>query len=202
VAAAVDALGTTDIATIIRNYRGSRFKFASRNFYPEFLAALQVERDFEQHFGPLHTEAPLQHDEVSIDCPIPLRTAARFAGTDEEEIIFLNPALGESVREKRASIPHRYDLRIPSGARVTFLKAYEPWQVEEKGRLAALEEARKARLMALRAKGLTKHKRLVASRAHGKTKGKEVAVSKKSGKRSATRQVAREGDAKPRKPRG
>jgi len=98
VSAAVDAVGTTDIAVIIKNYRGSRFGFASRNFYPEFLAATLVEKNFEDHFGPLHTEAPLEHDEVSVEVAIPLRTAARFAGTDEEELIFLNPALSDTVR--------------------------------------------------------------------------------------------------------
>ncbi|MSS71941.1 MAG: lytic transglycosylase domain-containing protein [Candidatus Latescibacteria bacterium] len=41
-ARAVKTLGTQDIATIIQRYKGKRFGFASRNFYPEFLAALDV----------------------------------------------------------------------------------------------------------------------------------------------------------------
>ncbi|HEX5032944.1 MAG TPA: lytic transglycosylase domain-containing protein, partial [bacterium] len=36
---AVDSLGTSDIATIILNYSGGVYGFASRNFYPCFLAA-------------------------------------------------------------------------------------------------------------------------------------------------------------------
>lgn len=183
VAAAVDAVGSDDIATIIKNYKGSRFGFASRNFYPEFLAATLVEKNFQDHFGPLLTESPLVHDEVTIDCPIPLRTAARFAKTDDEEILLLNPALGEAVREGRAPVPRHYDLRIPSGALAGFLKVYEPWQDEERVRLAALERARKAKLLASRK---AKRTRVVASRA----KKKSVVVRSSSEKKSSVR-VAR-----------
>src|SRR5437667_430375 len=44
VARAVSEVGTNDIATIVRDYHGKAFGFASRNFYVEFLAALEVER--------------------------------------------------------------------------------------------------------------------------------------------------------------
>jgi membrane-bound lytic murein transglycosylase D len=197
VARAVDALGTTDIVKIIRSYRGKRFGFASRNFYPEFLAALQVEKDFQKHFGALQLEAPLTHDEVSVDCPIPLKTAARFAGADEEELLFLNPALGGMVRNGRAPVPRGYRLRLPSGVSSVFLGQYTPWQVEEKVRLAALEQARKARLAALRQ---SKAARLAKVRARGKASGKTA--SAKNGKRAQGRQETREADAKPRKRRG
>lgn len=181
-AAAVDAVGTDDIATIIKNYKGERFGFASRNFYPEFLAAILVEKNFQDHFGPLLTESPLVHDEVMIDCPIPLRIAARFAKTDEEEMLLLNPALGEAVRNGRAPVPHNYELRIPSGVLARFLKAYEPWQDEEQGRLAALERARKAKLAALRK---AKRTRVVASRVKGKSAVMRTNSEKKSSVRLA-----------------
>jgi membrane-bound lytic murein transglycosylase D len=190
VAAAVNAVGSEDIATIIKSYKGERFGFASRNFYPEFLAALLVEKNFQDHFGPLLTESPLVHDEVTIDCPVPLRTAARFAKTDETELLLLNPALGESVRGGRAPVPRHYELRIPSGSLAGFLSAYEPWQVEERVRLAALEHARKAKLAARQAK----QKSLVASR--GKGKGTVA----RSGKRNSVN-VARN-DTKAKKRRG
>jgi membrane-bound lytic murein transglycosylase D len=185
-AAAVDA-------TIIKNYKGERFGFASRNFYPEFLAAISVEKNFQDHFGPLLTESPLVHDEVTIDCPVPLRVAARFAKTDEEEMLLLNPALGEAVRDGRASVPHSYELRIPSGVLAGFLKAYEPWQDEERMRLAALERARKAKLAALRN---AKRARVLASRA----KGKRTVLRASTGKRSSVREARNE--AKPKKRRG
>ncbi len=176
-ATAVDTLNTTDIATIIQRYKGDRFGFASRNFYPEFLAAMIVEKNFQEHFGPLQTEAPLEHEDVTIGVPIPLRTAARFAHTGPDELALLNPALSEVVQNNRVPVPPHYNLRVPVGARSEFLKAYTPWQVEERVRLAALEEARKARLAALRK---NRHGRLLAARAKGKRAKVTLVASAKS----------------------
>src|SRR3989442_8640917 len=50
-ARAADQLGTTDIATIVRDYHGNAFGFASRNFYAEFVSALDVERNWREDFG-------------------------------------------------------------------------------------------------------------------------------------------------------
>src|SRR5881296_976737 len=55
-ARAVDELGTTDIGRIVRDYHGKAFGFASRNFYAEFLAAVDVEQDRERHFGDMSAE--------------------------------------------------------------------------------------------------------------------------------------------------
>ena len=40
-----DTMGTDDFAVIARRYRGPTFGFASRNFYPSFLAALTIDQD-------------------------------------------------------------------------------------------------------------------------------------------------------------
>jgi peptidoglycan lytic transglycosylase D len=183
VAEAVDNVGTTDIVQIIRHYRGKRFGFASRNFYPEFLAALQVEKNYGDHFGSLQMAAPLISDKVHLNCPIPLRTAARFVDADEDDLLLLNPSLGAAVRNGRAAVPHGYQLRIPSGMSAAFLERYDPWQEKEKVRLATLEQARKARLAARKS---ARHKTKVA----------------KSGKRAQSRQEAQAADSKTRKPRG
>jgi membrane-bound lytic murein transglycosylase D len=48
-----------DYAAIVRNYSGSHFGFASKNYYPEFLAALQVHQYEEQYFPELkYAETP------------------------------------------------------------------------------------------------------------------------------------------------
>jgi membrane-bound lytic murein transglycosylase D len=50
---AVDTVGTTDFGVIVQQYRGPLFGFASRNFYAEFLAALDVSQNYKQYFGDL-----------------------------------------------------------------------------------------------------------------------------------------------------
>ncbi len=49
----------SDYEKIVRNYGGSRFGFASKNYYPEFLAALQVHEYEDKYFPELkYQETP------------------------------------------------------------------------------------------------------------------------------------------------
>src|SRR3990167_2055147 len=50
---AVKSVGSKDIIEIIQKYRSPTFGFASKNFYAEFLAALDVEVEYEKYFGAL-----------------------------------------------------------------------------------------------------------------------------------------------------
>ena len=116
-ARAVREVGTTDIATIIRQYDGKAFGFASRNFYAEFLAALQVEQDYRTHFGELPLDEPLRFREHRLDRPVSIQAAARFAGSGPDELVALNPALSSAIVTGRRPIPAGYRLHLPeSGA--------------------------------------------------------------------------------------
>jgi membrane-bound lytic murein transglycosylase D len=50
---AVDTVGSTDFGTIVERYRGPLFGFASKNFYAEFLAAVEVARNYWKYFPEL-----------------------------------------------------------------------------------------------------------------------------------------------------
>ena len=80
IAPAVRQLGTTDVVVLIEQYRGRRFGFASRNFYPEFLAALEVERNHRQYFGPLPLGEPRPTDDVELRHYLPLPAVTTCAG--------------------------------------------------------------------------------------------------------------------------
>ena len=129
---AVRTVGSTDIATIIARYDGKSFGFSSRNFYPEFLAAVDVERDRERYFGPLTAPEfppsmlrPLEHS-------VGIEAAARLAGTDRDTIVMLNPALLPPVVQGRYDIPRGYALRLPAAGSRDF-----------DGRLASLAAERR-----------------------------------------------------------
>ena len=51
VARGVDETRSTDIVTLIRYYDGPGWGFSSRNFYAEFLAALDIEKHQEAYLG-------------------------------------------------------------------------------------------------------------------------------------------------------
>ena len=123
---AVETLGTSDIAEIIRRYRGMSFGFASKNFYPEFLAALTVEKNYQKYFGPLQMEPPLRYEQVRVTDSIPLKQVARSANSDEQQILLLNPAL------QRTYVPRGYRLRVPVGTSQQFLVRYAALQVQDK----------------------------------------------------------------------
>src|SRR6185369_4676107 len=113
---AVDEVGSRDIATIIRSYDGDAFGFASRNFYAEFLAALDVEGDHKTYFGDLPFPAPLQVHEHRLGRPVGIQVAAKMADVDRDELAELNPALSDSVVSGRRLIPAGYRLRLPANA--------------------------------------------------------------------------------------
>jgi membrane-bound lytic murein transglycosylase D len=115
-ARAVRDTGTTDIATIIRNYKGPAFKFASRNFYPEFLAAVHVERNHAKYFGDLELHPPLRSESVVLSRPLSITTAARCLDADVFTVTELNPSLLPPVRAGRVAIPGGYALRLPAGS--------------------------------------------------------------------------------------
>jgi membrane-bound lytic murein transglycosylase D len=49
----------SDLTTIISDYRGPVFGYASMNFYTEFLAAIDVYANYQQYFGTLSFDRPL-----------------------------------------------------------------------------------------------------------------------------------------------
>ena len=117
IARAVEEVGSRDIATIVRRYDGDAFGFASRNFYAEFLAALEVEGDHKTYFGELTFPAPLEAREHRLSRPVGIQVAARMAGVDRDELAELNPALSDAVVSGRHHIPSGYRLRLPEPAK-------------------------------------------------------------------------------------
>jgi membrane-bound lytic murein transglycosylase D len=119
-ARAVRETGTTDIADIIQRYKGPAFKFASRNFYPEFLAAVHVERNHQKYYGDLPLDPPHRSETVVLSRPTSITGAARCAGEDVGAITQLNPSLLPPARSGRAAIPAGYGLRLPPGSGARF----------------------------------------------------------------------------------
>jgi membrane-bound lytic murein transglycosylase D len=132
VARAVDEVGTTDIARIVRDYHGKAFGFASRNFYVEFLAALEVERDANKHFGEMPSEPALKLRERRLDRALGIEAAARLAKTNRTELAGLNPALSSLVVSGRRPIPAGYHLHLPDSGSSGFDSRLAEFSAEER----------------------------------------------------------------------
>lgn len=131
-ARAARQLNTTDIAYIVRYYDGPAFGFASRNFYAEFLAALDVDKHHEAWFGQV-PQWPLEPTRVrTLDAPIGLEAAARVARTDRNTLAALNPALMDPIVNGSRAIPSGYELRIPAAGANGFDERFAELQAEER----------------------------------------------------------------------
>src|SRR5438094_4922129 len=74
-------VGSSEITKIIDDYRGPLFGYASMNFYSEFLAAVDVYKNYEQHFGQLALDRPsiTKQAAASIANPAPKARVAQTA---------------------------------------------------------------------------------------------------------------------------
>jgi membrane-bound lytic murein transglycosylase D len=103
VARAVRLVGTRDIGTIVRQYHGSGFGFASRNFYAEFLAALDVERHARAYFPDLPERGGPEVEQASVEAP----TAGAETEPRGEQPARVTPAIARVRPRQPRYLTHR-----------------------------------------------------------------------------------------------
>jgi membrane-bound lytic murein transglycosylase D len=102
---------------IFKSYQGDLFKFASRNFYSEFLAAMNVARRLENDPGIVRDqpEATLLLRMAGYARAADIRTHFRIAA---EDFARLNPSLREPVLSGKKFIPKGFQVRLPANSRI------------------------------------------------------------------------------------
>jgi membrane-bound lytic murein transglycosylase D len=100
--------------TIFNEYRSRIFRFASRNFYSEFLAAREVARDFRRYFGELVLDKPVQSQEVVLAGYGSLPEIARQLNLELAVLSNLNPALRHPVLRGQKYVPRGFHLKLPA----------------------------------------------------------------------------------------
>ena len=116
IARAVRETGTADIETIVANYRGRAFGFASRNFYAQFLAVLDVENSAKQYFGDFRLNPAPEFATVEADAFIDSEVFARSVGISLEQLRADNPALRPAVWEGNKRIPRGFPVKVRAAA--------------------------------------------------------------------------------------
>lgn len=129
---AVREVGSNRIDRIIQGFDGSRFEFASRNFYPEFLVALEVFQNFECYYGDIEPEPPLVYASFEIPHHVPVQTLSEYFGLTKSEIRELNPALLPYVYREGNFIPKGYRMNLPGEDMDRFENAYAAIPKERK----------------------------------------------------------------------
>ena len=110
---AINKLGTTDITTIVRNYKGRAFGFASRNFYVAFLAALEIDKNPEKYFGTLKKTKPFNYETVETKDYLTAGSVAKSFNVGVNTLKRHNRSLLQPVWSAAKRIPKGFKLRVP-----------------------------------------------------------------------------------------
>jgi membrane-bound lytic murein transglycosylase D len=109
-----DTMGTDDFAVIARRYRGPAFGFASRNFYPSFLAALTIDQDPGRWFPGVVRAPEAAYTEIELPRSAWMFDLQRTVGLPTTQLRELNPALREAAWRGERPLPAGYRLRLPA----------------------------------------------------------------------------------------
>jgi len=101
----------TTYENIFNNYKKGHFKFASKNFYAEFLAARNVAQYLEKTID--RPAAKATHRYLNLTVHADIRELARYYNIPVETLADLNPALRPPILKGEKRIPPGYKLRLP-----------------------------------------------------------------------------------------
>lgn len=113
-----------DFSKILKYYKSRSFKFASRNFYAEFLAALEVAKNYKTYFGEVEFLSPVEYLEFNIPHYITVKTLIKNINMNLEEFSKLNPALRPPVLRSRRRIPKNFIVRLPKQQNLDIAELY------------------------------------------------------------------------------
>lgn len=111
---AVNNLGSKDFEVIIKNHQSPIFGFACKNYYAEFLAALNIIENIEKYFPKIELEKPWEYEFVEIARPVHVDDLKYFRVISEEVLRRLNPSI------KGRAVPSKYSFRVPIGQANSF----------------------------------------------------------------------------------
>ncbi len=103
-----------NIVRIVQFFRKRSFGFASKNFYAEFLAALDVVENHKKYFPGLQFDKPQPFVSVEFQDYIHVNTAKKYFNMTRKEIAEFNPALRSPVLNGSKRIPPGFVFKAPS----------------------------------------------------------------------------------------
>jgi membrane-bound lytic murein transglycosylase D len=114
----------SDIVEVIKRYRSRTFGFASRNFYAEFLAALDVANNSRKYFLGLKMEPVLKTTSMRLPHYLDLKTAVRYFGMSKDKISEFNPSLRKTILTGQKRIPKGFEFNAPASNNKNLKSAY------------------------------------------------------------------------------
>jgi membrane-bound lytic murein transglycosylase D len=110
VARAVAEVGSTNLVDLIEKYNHPYWGFPPKQFYAEFLAAVEVGSNLPTYFPGLELDTAVQLKEVEVERGTSLASLIKSSGMSRDEFLGWNPALNPSARV----VPAGYRMKLPS----------------------------------------------------------------------------------------
>jgi peptidoglycan lytic transglycosylase D len=108
-ARAVAAVGSDNLVDLIQRYDHPNWGFAPKQFYAEFLAAVEIGTNLNKYYPDLRLDAPVDIKEVELNRSTPLASVVNSSGLSRDEFLGWNPALGSATRV----VPAGYRVKLP-----------------------------------------------------------------------------------------
>jgi membrane-bound lytic murein transglycosylase D len=125
IARAVAEIGSDNLVDLIDRYNHRYWGFPPKNFYAEFLAAVDIAKNVNHYFPDLELDSPTPIKEVEVKTGASLAAMLKTTGLTQAQFYQWNPAFAPSTR----SIPAGYRVKVPADNSV------EPVFVEAQNRV-------------------------------------------------------------------
>jgi membrane-bound lytic murein transglycosylase D len=110
IARAVEEIGSDNLVDLINQYSHPNWGYAPKNFYAEFLVAVEIGKNYRQYFPGLQLDAPAYFREIEVRRGSSVSALARGAGLSLDEFLAWNPAISRNAR----TVPAGYQMKLPA----------------------------------------------------------------------------------------
>ena len=115
----IKAVESDSLVDLIQRYQSPTFGFASKNFYAEFLAVVDIATHRDVYFPYLRPHRPVALREVEVKRQAALHAVLKPAAISQSEFFEWNPALEPKVQ----FLPAGYRVKLPADKVDDFLAA-------------------------------------------------------------------------------
>jgi len=109
-ARAVAEIQSDNLVELIHQYDHRNWGFAAKNFYAEFLAAVEIANHVERYFPELELHPATRIHEVELTKNTSIGTVTSSTGLSRQELLEWNPALSS----KTSVLPAGYRVKVPA----------------------------------------------------------------------------------------
>ena len=108
-ARAVEQVQSENLPDLIRDFTHPNWGFAPKNFYAEFLAAVEIGTNVDRFFPDLKIDPPVAIREIELQKSTSLGALAKSTGLTQNQLLGWNPALTARTRV----VPAGYRVKVP-----------------------------------------------------------------------------------------